>query len=429
MIIWIHILACVIASAKGNKLCAHPDQSLSKNQAYNPAYKYSVELGGECHLEDFQQGPLIGRGHYGIVKRAKHKATGTIVALKYLEGINPAHFSNHRNEECNQHAVESPLIVKHYCTIIHDDQVIFVMDYLDGMSLRDYFKEGGKLTEAQLQYYTAQLLVSIELLHQRRIIFGSLTSSNVMLLKDGQIKLIDFGATMKLQLGEQQDPKPQFVSYKARPHRWKNFAHDYYSLGMLVFELAVANKTGRWKDPKELKKMKCTKVLDKNVCDFISRMYTDDFEGIWGPQKITRDKLKSHPWLADINFSWLYKYARGEVDPKAEPETVKPAARTQKPKVREHRQPARRANQEPQFIKYDDNEYIAYEGRPRTRPRGRRQAREPPRFAYASDEYEDYYDEDEDEVYEEYDDDGYIQHDYYGYDDDYVEDEYTYAIY
>ncbi len=307
------VILLLIGLARCNPLCANPDRSLKRNGAYNPAYTFSVELGGECDMSQFAMGPVIGKGHYGVVRRAVHRATGISVALKYLEGINPSKFSNHRNEECNQHAVSSPLLVKHYCTIIHNDQVIFVMDFLDGISLRDYFKRGGSLTDAQLQYYAANMMMALELLHARGIIFGSLTSANVMLLKDGSLKLIDFGATMKFMPGEKPEAKPTFVNYKARPHRWKNFAHDYYSLGILLFELAYANKTGRWIDPKALKKVKCNKVLDKVLCDLIMRMYTDDWAGIWGTTKQTRDSLKKHPWLADIDWNWIYSYAKGNI--------------------------------------------------------------------------------------------------------------------
>lgn len=310
------MLLCLLAllgAVRGNDLCAQPDKSLSKNRVYNPAFKYSVELGGTCQRSDFIFGPVIGKGHYGVVRKAQHTPTGRTVALKFLNGLNPAKHMLHRNEECNSHAAESPLLVKHYCTMIHDDDVIFVMDYLDGMSLREYFKGGGKLTDQQLQYYTSQMMMALEILHQKGIIFGSLTSANVMLLKDGRLKLIDFGATMRLMPGEKPELKPTFVSYKARPHRWKNFAHDYYSLGILVFELAYANKTGKWSDPKELRKIKCSKVLDQAICDFITRMYTEDYQNIWGTTKRTRDLLKKHPWFSDIDWDWIKDYAMGNV--------------------------------------------------------------------------------------------------------------------
>lgn len=314
MLLSIATVCGLLASAVlGNPLCANPDRSLAKNHMYNPAFRYSIELGGECDMKQFVQGPIIGKGHYGVVKQAVHRESGRVVALKYLEGINPSKFTNHRNEECNQHAAESPLLVKHYCTMMHQDQVVFVMEFLDGMSFREYFSKGGKLDDAQMQYYAAQMMLALEVLHEKGIIFGSLTSANVMLLTDGRMKLIDFGATMRLLPGEKPEPNPTFVAYKARPHRWKNFAHDYYSLGMLIFELAYANKTGKWTDPKALRKIKCNKVLDQKICDFIGRMYTTDFATIWGTTKMTRDYLKKHPWFADIDWNWINDYAKGNL--------------------------------------------------------------------------------------------------------------------
>ena len=82
---------------------------------------------------------------------------------------------------------------------------------------------------------------------------------------------------------------------------------------MLIFELAYANKTGKWTDPKALRKIKCNKVLDQKICDFIGRMYTTDFATIWGTTKMTRDYLKKHPWFADIDWNWINDYAKGNL--------------------------------------------------------------------------------------------------------------------
>jgi len=307
------IVALLVSAVLANPLCVHPDRSLSKNGMYNPAFRFSIELGGECHMKQFVQGPIIGKGHYGIVKQAVHRATGKVVALKFLEGINPSKFTNHRNEECNQHAAQSPLLVKHFCTMMHDDQVVFVMDFLEGMSLREYFQKKNTLTGEQLQYYVAQMLVALEVLHEKGIIFGSLTSANVMLLKDGSMQLIDFGASMRILPGEEPEAKPTFVEYKARPHRWKNFAHDYYSLGVLVYELAYANKSSKWADPKIVLKHKCQKILDQKICDLIGRMYTQDYANIWGTTKRTQALLKKHPWFGTIDWNWINDYAKGNL--------------------------------------------------------------------------------------------------------------------
>lgn len=319
------LLALLLTAVSGNSLCSHPDRSLGKNGHYNPAYPFSPELGGTCEMKNFVQGPTIGKGHYGVVKQAVHRATGTVVALKYLEGINPARFPDHRNEECNQHSLDGALFVKHYCTMIHDDNVVFVMEYLDGVSFREYFQSKNQLSEAQMQYYAAQMVIALEQLHAKKIIFGSLTSANIMLLRDGQLKIIDFGATMRIMPGDRIEPKPSFVSYKARPHKWKNYSHDYYSLGILLFELAYANKSKKWLDPKSVQKMKCPKVVgEAKICDLISRLFTDQYDKIWGGDAKTHEMLKRHPWFSSIDWQYLNSFAKGDFEQAVAqaPETV-----------------------------------------------------------------------------------------------------------
>lgn len=313
LLVW-QLFGAALHIVSANPLCANPGRSLEKSELYNPVFKYSVELKGDCKYRDFKVGSIIGKGHYGVVRKGIHKKTGIAVALKYLEAVNPSNYPKHRTEECNQHALESPLLVKHFCTLIHDSHVVFVMEHLDGMTLRSFFQKGGNLTEEQMQYYFAQMMVALEQLHASRIIFGSLTSANVMLLKDGSMKIIDLGASMRLGPNEAQDPTPQFVSWKARPHRWKNYAHDFYSFGLLLFELSYANKHS-YLDPKVLikKHPKCGKVLESRVCDLIHRMYTKDWPMIWGVTKNTRNMIKEHPWFEGVDWHWIEAFANGEV--------------------------------------------------------------------------------------------------------------------
>lgn len=311
--LFFYLLLNLLDPSLGNPLCANPGRSLEKRGMYNPVFTLSVDLMGECRVRDFTVHEMIGRGNFGIVRRAVHRKTGTVVAIKYLDALNPKHYIKHRTEECNQHAVENNLIVKHYCTMVEDEKVHFVMEYLDGITFREYFQLGGKLSEEHMQYYFGQLMLLVEILHQHRIIFGSLTSANIMLLKDGKMKLIDLGASYRLKQDEAQDPVPEFVSYKARPNKWKNFAQDYYSLGLLLYELSYANGNHKWVDPKSVKKLKCGKVLDNTVCDLIYRLYTDEYDMIWGLTKTSRAYIRAHPWFEGLDWQWLQSYVNGEL--------------------------------------------------------------------------------------------------------------------
>lgn len=272
-------------------------------ETFRPKFTENVELGGMCQWKDFKVQRSLGKGGHGTVKLAIHVPSNHEVALKVFR-LKKEKAEDLRREEEIQHHLDHSSISKHLCTMINGDEVIFVLELIHGHSLRSILKDANLYRSQMIdaKQLVRGLIEVLEYLRSQRVVFGDLSSGNVMITKHGQIKLVDFGAA--LRVNGKQEAKPVFVNYKTRPHRWLNYAADWYSLGLLTLEILVATtqKAGEvhWRDQRIIYRQSCTSLLGHKqevACDLIDHLVTKDWKSIWGQSAASLSKLKSHPWL------------------------------------------------------------------------------------------------------------------------------------
>lgn len=143
-----------------------------------------IEKNGEC-----------GSGTYGVVYKAMDKQTNTIVALKRIrlevedEGIP----STTLREISVLRQLKHPNIVELSDVIQSDGRLYLVFEYVD-KDLKKYFDATeGPMTSQLLKSYTAQLLRGLLYCHVRGVMHRDLKPQNVLVSRDGQLKLADFG--------------------------------------------------------------------------------------------------------------------------------------------------------------------------------------------------------------------------------------------
>ena len=73
-----------------------------------------------------------------------------------------------------------------------------MLDYEGGGSLFFHLKKKGRLTENEVAFYAAEIIVAIQFLHSKKIIYRDLKPENILLSEDGHIRLADFGLAKKL---------------------------------------------------------------------------------------------------------------------------------------------------------------------------------------------------------------------------------------
>ena len=138
----------------------------------------------------------LGSGGFGDVVLARHDASGTLVAIKYLRQnlLSDAEFTGlFRREAAVLATVDDPHVVRLYEYVESPSGAAIVMELVDGVSLREILAHQGKTTaEAALVVLQGSLL-GLAAAHQRGVVHRDYKPENVLVNGDGDSKLTDFG--------------------------------------------------------------------------------------------------------------------------------------------------------------------------------------------------------------------------------------------
>jgi serine/threonine-protein kinase len=146
------------------------------------------------YYKDYIAQSLIGQGGMAKVYLAEHKSLGHKVAIKVL---NKEYFHNDNirkrflAEARSLAGMNHPNIVRVTDLIEENDSAAFVMEYIEGRTLRDYLEEKGKLPDDEIKHLFGQMLDAVGYVHEKGLIHRDIKPSNFMVDGRGNIKLLD----------------------------------------------------------------------------------------------------------------------------------------------------------------------------------------------------------------------------------------------
>ena len=144
---------------------------------------------------------LIGTGgmanvYKAVVGPGGPVPEGTVVAVKVLRQElmhDPDLVRRFKNESKAISLLNHPNIVKVYDVSVSDHLQYIVMEYVDGMTLREYLNErGGKLTSRETVHFISQILKALDHAHHNGVVHRDIKPQNIMLLDNGQLRMMDF---------------------------------------------------------------------------------------------------------------------------------------------------------------------------------------------------------------------------------------------
>jgi serine/threonine-protein kinase len=131
-------------------------------------------------------------------------------------------------------------IASFYTAFHHDGQIVMVMEYVEGLNLRDRLAAGIRLDEATS--YVRQILAALEYAHSREVVHRDIKPSNIMVMPDGRVKLLDFGLALAMPdprltmtgvlLGSMHYIAPEQITGEASDAR-----SDLYGVGVTLYEM------------------------------------------------------------------------------------------------------------------------------------------------------------------------------------------------
>ncbi|KAH8550159.1 kinase-like domain-containing protein [Umbelopsis sp. PMI_123] len=264
------------------------------------------------YVGDYYLGRTLGKGASGRVKLGIHRVTGEYVAVKIINkaylSANPAIDKAVKREIAIMKLIHHPSIMALH-DVIEDDEspeLYLILEYMEGGELFEYLVSEGRLPESKARSYFQQIIFGVDYCHRHLICHRDLKPENLLLDRNLDIKIADFGmaslqpvgSLLETSCGSPHYASPEIVT--GRPY--DGSSSDIWSCGIILYALLTGHlpfddenirlllkkvKTGRYVMPHD---------ISYEAQDLIRKILVTD-----PSKRITvyqTEEIKRHPWFA-----------------------------------------------------------------------------------------------------------------------------------
>lgn len=197
--------------------------------------------GTNVTLKSLKHVKLIGVGAFGSVRLVEHKLTAVRYALKRIRKQNGAP-PPEALRECSLLAENAhPFLLQFVDKFVGDTSIYILTELVTGGQLyRQVLEKMGVLSRKHAQFYVGSLVLTLEALHERSIVYRDLKPENVMLDHQGYVKLVDFGLAKRLEDSPHTytcSGTPHYMAPEVIAGHGYGTECDIWSLGVIFFEL------------------------------------------------------------------------------------------------------------------------------------------------------------------------------------------------
>ncbi|KAL6532429.1 hypothetical protein OROGR_014399 [Orobanche gracilis] len=158
--------------------------------------------------DDFEPLTMIGKGAFGEVRICREKSTRHVYAMKKLkksEMLRRGQVEHVKAERNLLAEVDSNCIVKLYCSFQDEEYLYLIMEYLPGGDMMTLLMRKDTLTEDEARFYVGETVLAIESIHRHNYIHRDIKPDNLLLDRNGHMKLSDFGLCKPLDCSNIQE--------------------------------------------------------------------------------------------------------------------------------------------------------------------------------------------------------------------------------
>uniref|UniRef100_A0A8B9JY13 Protein kinase C n=1 Tax=Astyanax mexicanus TaxID=7994 RepID=A0A8B9JY13_ASTMX len=283
------------------------------------------------NFENFVFHKVLGKGSFGKVLLAELKGRGEYFAVKALK---KDVVLMDDDVECTMVekrvlslAWENPFLTHLYCTFQSKEHLFFVMEYLNGGDLMFHIQDKGRFDLFRATFYSAEIICGLQFLHSKGVIYRDLKLDNVMLDKDGHIKIADFGMCKENMIGENRATTfcgtPDYIAPEILLGQKYTFSVDWWSFGVLVYEMLIGQSPFQGDDEDEL--FESIRMDVPHYPRWITKESKDLLEKLFERDPTRRlgvvGNIRGHSFFKTINWPALEKR---EVPPPFKPKVKSP---------------------------------------------------------------------------------------------------------
>lgn len=207
---------------------------------------FQSSSGHSLTIDDFELTTVIGKGSFGKVMQVRKRDTQRIYALKTIRKahiVDRGEITHTLAERLVLSRVTSPFIVPLKFSFQSEQKLYLVLAFVNGGELFHHLQREQKFNEERSRFYSAELLLALEHLHDLDVVYRDLKPENILLDYTGHIALCDFGLC-KLNMKDNDMTNtfcgtPEYLAPEILNGAGYNRTIDWWTLGVLLYEMLV----------------------------------------------------------------------------------------------------------------------------------------------------------------------------------------------
>ncbi|XP_050511706.1 cGMP-dependent protein kinase, isozyme 2 forms cD4/T1/T3A/T3B isoform X3 [Diabrotica virgifera virgifera] len=314
------VTTLVIDRETFNQLISNLDEIRTKYKDENiERRRVNQEFEG-VKLSDLVILTTLGVGGFGRVElvqiRGRSNKSYALKQMKKAQIVETRQQQHIMSEKEIMGEANCDFIVKLFRTFKDAKYLYMLMESCLGGELWTVLRDKGHFDDATTKFCTACVVEAFDYLHSRNIIYRDLKPENLLLDNSGYVKLVDFGFAKKLQTGRKTWTfcgTPEYVAPEVILNKGHDISADYWSLGVLMFELLTGTPPFTGSDPmrtyniilKGIDQIDFPRSITRNAQALIKRLCRDNPAERLGYQKGGISDIQKHKWFDGFNWEGL----------------------------------------------------------------------------------------------------------------------------
>ncbi|KAI8484146.1 hypothetical protein Bbelb_381000 [Branchiostoma belcheri] len=293
-------------------------RNLSTNSTYQEKHvtptvgveNVGVENVSHFNISDMHYDKIIGVGSFGTVYLSRNKRSGTHFALKRLkmkEVIDLQQVEHANNERWVWAGLRHPFICRLVGTSRDDRYLYLLLELAHGGELFSMLRKEGRFSNDTATFYAGETALALDYLHRNDIVYRGLKPEDILISRDGHVKLTDFGfAKVVYSHTYTLCGTPEYLAPEVLLNKGHGKPVDWWSFGVLVFEMLVGQPPFCSEDPMEIYQ----RILSGKTF-FPSYISSDAKHLIKGllrndvTKRMSSSAVFSHPWFNTLDWDSL----------------------------------------------------------------------------------------------------------------------------